>query len=389
MSVSFPSRAPRATVPALALAVALAGCGGGRPAATTPDEVVRMEEMRITARRTPEGDYVFDSYDAEGLFREATTLLNRGECRGAVQGYDRLVSEFPSSVYASPALYNAGLCLQRLDRPEQAVERFERLVRTMPESPDVVHAHFQLAKLRLDLERWEGAVEAAEWLLAREELAPDGRLEAMTRRAQALLGAGRLEDADRQARTALGYYRSGSEKGFVRDNHFAAGANYVLAETMRRRAADIQIPPGGVETQRPVLEQRAQLVLDAQREYFNTIGYKDAAWAAVSGYRIGEMYDAFWEAIMRAPVPPPRREVSEKLMPVYREEYRKELARLVKPLIRHAIRYWELTLMMVERTGVDTQWGRRIREDLERARQRLLEQPEGPGGLAPSEAPES
>jgi hypothetical protein len=40
--------------------------------------------------------------------------------------------------------------------------------------------------------------------------------------------------------------------------------------------------------------------------------------------------------------------------------------------VRHAIRYWELTLLMVERTGVDTQWAVRTRAELDRARQLLV-----------------
>jgi tetratricopeptide (TPR) repeat protein len=342
-----------------------------------------MEEMIITARRTEDGQYVFASYDAEGLFSEATALLNRGECEGAVQGYARVVGEFPTSAYVSPAFYNAGLCLQRLGRSEDAVETFERLLRALPGSPDATHARFQLARLYVELERWDAAVATADRLLAARELSPDERMEAMGRRAQALLGAGKLDPARRQARDALRYQRSGSDEGFVRDDSFAALANFVLAEALRQEAEAIHIPPGGVDVQRPVLERRAQLVLDAQREYFNTIGYKHAEWAAAAGYRIGEMYDAFWTAILQAPVPPPNRKLSPAQMPIYEEEYRKELQRLIHPLLRHAIRYWELTLMMVERTGLDTDWGARIRADLEKARQRLLEQPEqseGAGG---------
>ena len=66
--------------------------------------------------------------------------------------------------------------------------------------------------------------------------------------------------------------------------------------------------------------------------------------------------------------------------------YRDELAKLVKPLIRHAIRYWELTQMFIERTGIQTPWAEKIKTDLERVRGLLLEQPPGPGGL-PSAAP--
>jgi hypothetical protein len=66
---------------------------------------------------------------------------------------------------------------------------------------------------------------------------------------------------------------------------------------------------------------------------------------------------------------------------MYQEEYHLALARLAKPLIRHSIRYWELTLLMVERTGVSSGWTTRIRQDLDRARDRLLDQPAGAGGL--------
>ena len=55
-----------------------------------------------------------------------------------------------------------------------------------------------------------------------------------------------------------------------------------------------------------------------------------------------------------------------------------------QPLIRHAIRYWELTLMMIERTGVQGKWADKVRSDLERVRSLMLEQPPGPGGIPPT-----
>jgi hypothetical protein len=57
---------------------------------------------------------------------------------------------------------------------------------------------------------------------------------------------------------------------------------------------------------------------------------------------------------------------------IYRTEYRLRLAELAQPLVRHAIRYWELTLAMVRRTGVRSEWTERIHADLERARARLF-----------------
>lgn len=340
-----------------------------------------MEEMRITARRTEEGDLHLTSYDAEMLFARGTELLNRQQCPQAVELYDRLANEFPTSRYVSPALYNAGLCLADTGELEEAAARYERLLSATPDSPDVRHARFQLAGLSVELERWERGVEVADALLGAEDLSPDERMEAMARRAQALLGGGRVEEAQRQARTAMAYFRTRTEADAVRDNFFAAAANYVLAETVRLDGEAIAIPVAEVQTQHEVLERKAQILLDAQREYFNVMQHRNAHWAAAAGYRIGAMYDHLWEEITTAPIPPPDDPLPEGSEAIYEQEYRLELARLVKPLIRHSIRYWELTLMMVERTGVRTEWSERLRRDLERARQRLLDQPEGPGGL--------
>ena len=362
----------------------LAACAGRQSTGTTPapePEVRQLEPMRITARRTEGGELEMGAYDAEMLFRQANDHLDGGRCDQAVPLYDRVADEFPDSRFVSPALYNAGLCLMEGDELAGAAARFERLLRETPTSGDVQHTRFQLAQVYLGLERWEDALAQAETLLHEDDLTPDERVEAMARAAQAHLGAGQQREAAERARSALAYARTRPEDDRVRQIYHLAAANFVYAETLRIRAEAVELPEGGVAVQRPVLERRAQLILAAQREYFDTMRHTHPHWAAAAGYRIGEMYDHFWEAITTAPVPPPSREMTEEERAIYDEEYRLSLARLVKPLIRHSIRYWELTLLMVERTGVNTEWREKIEEDLARARERLLEQPDGPEGI--------
>lgn len=360
----------------------LAACAGRQTPPVTPSAEVReLEPMRITAHRTDEGTFETRAYDAEMLFREANRHLESGRCDQAVRLYDRVPSEFPSSRYVSPSLYNAGLCLLEGDELAQAAQRFERLLREVPGSPDVQHTRYQLANVYLRLERWDDSLEQARTLLDRTDLTPDERVEAMSYAAQAELGAGRRREAAERARTTLAFARTRPDDDRVTQVYHLAAANYVYAETIRLQAEAIALPEGGVAVQRPVLERRAQLILAAQREYFDTMRHTHPHWAAAAGYRIGEMYDHFWEAITTAPVPPPQSTMNAEERQIYDQEYRTYLARLVKPLIRHSIRYWELTLMMVERTGVETEYTEKIREDLERARQRLLAQPEGPEGI--------
>lgn len=362
----------------LPLIVLLAGCAAAPPPRPTTPEP--LEEVRIEGRVTAGGEVTSTAYDAETLFDRGVALSQEEHCDEAVEAYDQLLSRFPTSRYASPALYNSALCLKQ-STPEAAALRFERLIEVHGGTRNALHARFQLTELYLELERWNDGIETADHLLSRDDITSEERAEAMARKAQHLLGAERIEDAAGQANATLSYARTRRGDEIIDENYFVAAANFVYAETLRLQAAAIELPEGNIAQQRPVLERRAEILLAAQRAYFDTMRHTHPYWASAAGYRIGAMYDAFWQAIMTAPVPPYERSLDAQQQAAYEEVYRYALARLVKPLIRHSIRYWELTLLMIERTGAESTWSERIREDLERARERLIEQPEGPEGI--------
>jgi tetratricopeptide (TPR) repeat protein len=352
----------------LVLCLSLAGCG----AAVTPSTTARLlEETRIVAMRDETGGYRFDTYTAEDLFRQGTTLQADAHCPEAVARYDRIAEEFTSSRYLSPSLYNAALCLQQSGDLEASATHYYRLVDHLPDSEDAKVARLQLTGILITLERWQEALASAELLLARRDMQSDERLEAMARRAQALFGMRRLEEATTAADDAGTYYRTRHGDEAIVEPYFAAAAMFVRAESIRARSEAMTMPTSDVQAQHETLERRAQLILDAQRAYFDTIRLTDAHWAAAAGYRIGSMYETLYADMTAAPVPPPSGEMNDQQLAMYRDAYRAELRSRVEPLVRHAIRYWELTLLMVERTGVDTQWAVRTRSELERARQLL------------------
>jgi tetratricopeptide (TPR) repeat protein len=356
----------------LAALAALQACAR-RAETTTPTKVVEMDPLRIVAKHDEGGAYSFESYDAEELFKRGNAELDAGRCPEAVALYDRVANEFVGNRFVSASLYNAGLCLAQTGAKEEGLKRFEALLATLPESPDVKHASFQAGHLQIALERWEPADQTAAKLLTRTDLEPGERVEAMSMQAEALLGRDQLEAAERAAQQALTYYRT-RPADQVTDPFHAATANFVYAEVIRQRGERMKFPDTNQEEQKAVLVKRAQLLLDAQREYFNTIRHTDAHWAAAAGHRIGSMYDTLWHDLVNAPVP-------ASLSAGAKEMYPQEMAKLIKPLLRHAVRYWELTLLMVERTGVQTDWAEQTKKDLERVRTLLLEQPPGPGGL--------
>jgi tetratricopeptide (TPR) repeat protein len=357
---------------------ACAGSGAASGATTTPAKhEVEFEELRINARAKEGGGYEFESYDADDLFKRATEFSNARKCDEAVAMYDRIVSEFASSQYVSAALYNAGLCLQATGNFAAAAEHYQNVRKLRPGSDDVKDASFLLAEVLIQLEHWADAQTLVDELLAREDLTQDERLEGLARRSQAQLGAGDLDEAERAAQSGLSYFRTRPKAQPVRDEFFAAACNYVLAETFRSREESLTFPDG-LESQKQVLIRRAQLLLQAQREYFNTISFQNLDnlhWAASSGYRIGHMYDELWQSVMSAPVPANLRGREGEAI------YHQELGKLIKPLIRHAIRYWEMTQLFIERTGTKSPWADKIKTDLARVRALLLEQPGGEGGL--------
>lgn len=320
-----------------------------------------------------QGGLRVETLSPDVLFDDGNTHLRAGRCSEAVERYDRLVAEFPSSRYVSAALYNGGLCLAERQDWEGSTLRYARLLELRPGSADEKHARLQMAEGLERLERWELAEHNADAVLRRDDLSSAERLEALARRARAVLGRGRLDDAARLAREAVSYFRTRTGDEVIRDEYFAAMAAYVLAETIRLRSESLTLPAGTVLEQHDVLDRRAGLLLDAQRAYFDAIRLTDPHWAAAAGYRIGAMYRAFFDAITQAPVPPPPRPMTENQLALYQESYRSQLRDRVRPLVRHAIRYWELTLTMVERTGVQTEWTARVRHDLEATRGLLLD----------------
>jgi tetratricopeptide (TPR) repeat protein len=354
----------------LALGVAVAGCAGRTHGPTTPGaEPEETEDMAGLRIRSGEGPGTV--YSDEDLFHQARALAREGNCPDAVLRYEQLVTEFANSRLAAAALYNAALCLMRLDDHAGAAERYARLVRDYPGSSDVRAARFQLALLYERLAQWDALVAIADELLADTALDVDDRVEALARRAQGLFGQGERAAAASQARDTLRYVTTRPEGSEVRGFYFVAAANFVLAETVRLSFDEAPIPPGDIATQRRALDVRAAHLLEAQRLYFDTMRWSEPFWTAAAGYQIGSLYDRFFQSILAAPVPPASEPLEGAELADYEQTYREALTQYVEPLLRHSIRYWELTLQMIERTGVDTEWRARIEADLTRVRQQL------------------
>lgn len=344
--------------------------GGTAPARDERREptVVPLEGMRL--RSLGSGALrITEAYDSESLFRRATDEVRRRHCVEARALYDRLIAEFPRADAVSNAMYNRAHCYQQVGEQRTALKLFEALLRDdRARVVDVRDARFQVAFLGVQLEEWNRALVAAKGLLEDPSLDMDEKMEAMSQYARITLNLGKVEEAERYGHLAVHYSREGAGTPF-----FAGQAQFVVAEVFRIKSEEIQVPKGTVEEQHRALERRAQWLLRAQRAYFAAIRSKDARWASASGFRIGALYEDFWEAIMSAPVAEPQISMNREEREVYNAEYRAALAKRVRPLMKHAVTYWNLTLRMVRRTGVSSKWNEAIMTAMERVKARMGE----------------
>ena len=354
---------------ALCASLAVAGCAGRSHRPTTPGEPTETRDL--PGLRIRSGDGAESVYSDEDLFAAARQHAREGRCPEAIATYERLVTELSGSRLAPASLYNAALCHMRLDSPTNAAAQYQRLVRDYPESSDVRAARFQLGLLYERLGEWSALIQVADELLRETDLSVDDRVEALARRAQGLFGAGERERAVSQAHETLNYVRTRPAGSEVRGFYFVAAANFVLAENERLAFDQSPVPPGSLQTQRAALDTRAAHLLEAQRLYFDTMRWSEPYWTSAAGYQIGSLYDRFFQSIVTAPVPPASEPLTPEEQADYEQTYRDALAQYVEPLLRHSIRYWEMTLQMIERTGVDTEWRARIEADLVRVRRQL------------------
>jgi hypothetical protein len=69
---------------------------------------------------------------ADATFFRAASLFRSERFEEAMAGYQRIVDEFPHSMWVAESIYHVGLCLRRLGRTDEAIAMFRRVVATYP-----------------------------------------------------------------------------------------------------------------------------------------------------------------------------------------------------------------------------------------------------------------
>lgn len=284
----MPSRGVTTLLSLLALLCAAAGCGRASAPTSPPPKHVEASNQIIGTR-------------AEGTAKE---LLERGEhallaqrWQEAVDAFEAVIAGDPNAANDPRVLYDLGLAYEGLGDREKARTRYREVSRRFANDPIAKHALAREASLDAYLEDWASLGEVGAIILARTDIDPAERILGLGARALARLDAKDETGASRDIHDALDLM---DEHKFGMTGQLpvaAAMVKFADGELRRFRSEKISLnPPGDDFIQK--LEARCALLLEAQSAYADAIRSIDLHWAAMSGYRVGEMYRTLHHHLM-------------------------------------------------------------------------------------------
>ncbi len=343
----------RVTVGAAALVFVL-GCGTTAPTG----DPIELDPLILQG-----GDQGVRVLEARPLFREAATDYSEGRYEKALSKFLAIIENFGDTPYAPHSLFNAGLAYERLERWEEALDVFRQAEDALKKEEDRWDARYQIVVSLEHLNRWEEVEPLVQKVLDGATLTVTQRVEMTARLGLARYRNGRLALAERALEKALDGYRKNSGVPSLDKNAYVSQAQYTIGEIYRGLFDSIRfrLP---VETMKRDLIDKSSFFLKGQRSYLRCIRLSHKQWSVAAGYKLGRLYEDFYEDMMEAEVPPELDETD-------RQVYFDELKGHIKPLVVRAIEIYERNLGMNDRLGGGGEWAKRTQASLERMREVL------------------
>jgi hypothetical protein len=303
------------------------------PVIVTPDEAATEPELAARGERA----------------------LMEQRWQDAVAAYRTLVAADATPEHASEYRFDLGLALEGAQSREEARDVFLALAQKYPDGPKARAALVRASSLDAYLEDWPALAAIGDTILARSDLDAVDRLVGLGSR-----GLARVEqDDDAGASKDIfdGLELADQLHYGARDVLPVAVAQlrFALGELRRIRSEKIvfdPLPPDFVEK----LEERCGGLLEAQSAYAMAVRSIDPHWAAMSGYRVGQMYRAIHRDLMQ--IPPPATSKTEKQKQIFYAfmhiRYRVLLEKGLKEIVQ--------TVALGERTSDSSAWIQRARE---------------------------
>ena len=295
---------------ALALALALAACGGTSTtlpahAPVGPVPVVTTSNGIITPNGT--------ATEPE-LARAGSEALLKQQWKEAADAYSLLVKAVTDGPNAPTYLFNLALAYEGLEQRDKARDTYRDLARRFSASANARTSLVRAATLSAYLEDWKALGETADAMLGRADIDDVDRMMALGAR-----GLSKVEQGE--ARGARKDILDGLE--IADRTHYAspdvlpvavAQLRFAFGEVKRMQSETIKFIPLPTDFL-AAIEARCVGLLEAQDEYAEAVHASDPHWAAMAGYRVGEMYRTLHADLMG--IQPPPEAKTERLRQVF------------------------------------------------------------------------
>jgi tetratricopeptide (TPR) repeat protein len=324
------------------------------------------ETQRIEADpmlvRSGETDEESKTVDSKEVFDKAYEAYSARRYEEALKHYETIIRYFEDSRFYRSSLYNGGLSYEKLERWEAAARMYRKIIDEFPEKSDATDAYYRLAEVYKKLGRHEEIAELMTQVMLREDVETFDRIEAHTRRSNALLELEQYSEAEQGFKNLLEINRKApSEERLPKKSRYICQAYFGLGQIFRKRQSDIKLtlPP---ESMGQDLDNKGELLLEAQKYYLRALRQHHPHWSVASGYMIGQLYEDFYSDIYSAEVP---ENLNDEQVAMYFEELRKK----IQPLMERAISVYEKNLSLSKRIGEtpeNNRWVAETSESLER-----------------------
>jgi tetratricopeptide (TPR) repeat protein len=289
------------------------------------------------------------------LAARAERALATGRWQDAAQAYDTLLRVSADGPHAPEYLFDLGIALEGMQQRSRARDAFLELARRFPDASQARSALVRAASLDAYLEDWNSLQKIGSELLSRPDLEDVERLLALGARGLAQIELGDDVAASRDVYDALDL-ADGLHYG-KRDvlPVAIAQARFALGELRRVRSERIRFEPLPADFL-DELDARCAGLLQAQAAYAEAVRSVDPHWAAMAGYRVGEMYRQLHRELTAIPAPPTATTEHQK------QAFFAFMHVRYRVLLEKGLREIEQTIALGERTSDSSPWIQRARE---------------------------
>jgi len=292
-------------------ALLLVACGG--EVAAPPAKSPQLPAPTVTTQNaiiTPNGT----STEPE-LARAGADALLKQQWREAADAYALLVKAITDGPNAPTYLFNLALAYEGLEQRDKARDCYRELAKRFAQSPNARSSLVRAATLSAYLEDWKALGEIADALLARPDVDDADRMMALGARGLSKVELGDEQGARKDILDGLDisdrtHYTSQDVLPVA-----VAQLRFAFGEWKRLQSEKIKFQSVAVNDFLAAIEARCAGLLEAQYEYAEAVHASDPHWAAMAGYRVGEMYRTLHADLMA--IKPPPEVKTERLRQVF------------------------------------------------------------------------